>query len=270
MKRSICILLILVLCLSTTACGRMSGSAYGVHTIETLVEQDYSLAFRINDPTADFVIAALEVLSAEGKVDELAVKWFGSKMIDFDANAKALDEVTEENFPREFIIGVDTNSFPMAYVSNESYWGYDIELAIAVAEKLGWDLKIQAIEKENVYVELSSGNIDCAWGGIALDPKEVQQGLYLRYGPYVKNDIVVATRNGNMLFNKLMLQGKSLAMCSTQEAMDALKRDPRLERRLGQIMRLAGGTTQCFEYLFAGHCDAVLTDTTAIAYINSH
>ncbi len=152
MKRSICILLILVLCLSTTACGRMSGSAYGVHTIETLVEQDYSLAFRINDPTADFVIAALEVLSAEGKVDELAVKWFGSKMIDFDANAKALDEVTEENFPREFIIGVDINSFPMAYVSNESYWGYDIELAIAVAEKLGWDLKIQAIEKENVYV----------------------------------------------------------------------------------------------------------------------
>ena len=33
---------------------------------------------------------------------------------------------------------------------------------------------------------------------------------------------------------------------------------------------LAGGTTECFEYLFAGRCDAVLTDTTAIAYINCH
>ena len=235
MRKRIWLLLVLVLCLNLAACGRQGGSAYGVRTIETLVEQEYSLAFRLNDPTADFVIAALEVLSAEGKVDELAVKWFGSKMIDFDANAKALDEVTEENFPREFIIGVDINSFPMSYVSNESYWGYDIELAIAVAEKLGWDLKIQAIEKENVYIELSSGNIDCAWGGIALDPKEVQQGLYLRYGPYVENDIVIATRNGTMLFNKLMLQGKSLAMCSTPEALDA-----------------------------------VLTDTTAIAYINSH
>ena len=271
MKRVLCCVLVLALCLSLCACGRRSGgSAYGVRTIETLVEQEYSLAFRINDPTADFVIAALEVLSAEGKVDELAVKWFGSKMIDFDANAHALEQVTEQNFPREFIIGVDINSFPMSYVSNDSYWGYDIELAMAVAERLGWDLKIQAIEKENVYVELSSGNIDCAWGGIALDPKEVQQGLYLRYGPYVKNDIVVATRNGTMLFNKLMLQGKSMAMCSTPEALDALKRDSRLERRLGQIMRLAGGTTQCFEYLFAGRCDAVLTDTTAIAYINCH
>ena len=270
MRRVLCCLLAAALCLSMAACGRTGGSAYGVRTIETLVEQEYSLAFRLNDPTADFVIAALEELSAAGKVDELAVKWFGSRLIDFDANANALEAVTEENYPREFIIGVDINSFPMAYVSNDSYWGYDIELAMAVAERLGWDLKIQAIEKENVYVELSSGNIDCAWGGIALDPKEVQQGKYLRYGPYVKNDIVVATRNGTMLFNKLMLKGKSMAMCSTPEALDALKRDSRLENRLGQIMRLAGGTTQCFEYLFAGRCDVVLTDTTAIAYINCH
>lgn len=268
-KKALCALLVLCLSLSLCACGR-GGSAYGVRTIQTLVHQEYSLAFRNNDPTADFVIAALEVLSAEGKVDELATKWFGSHIIDFDRDAKALEKVTEENFPRDFIIGVDINSFPMAYVSNDTYWGYDVELAIAVADLLGWDLKIQAIEKENVYVELSSGNIDCAWGGIALDEKEVKEGLYLRYGPYVENDIVVATRNGNMLFNKLMLSGKSMAMCSTPEAMDALNSDPRLARRLSQITRLVGGTTECFEYLFAGYCDAVLTDTTAIAYINCH
>ena len=172
MKKAICLLLCLALCLSAAACGsRTRVGAYGIRTLQTLVEQDYSLAFRTNDPTADLVIAALEVLSAEGKVDELSTKWFGGRLIDFDKNAKALDEVTEENFPRDFIIGVDVNSFPMAYISNNSYWGFDVELAMAVTERLGWDLKIQSIEKENVYVELSSGNIDCAWGGIALDPK---------------------------------------------------------------------------------------------------
>ena len=271
MKKAICLLLCLALCLSAAACGsRTRVGAYGIRTLQTLVEQDYSLAFRTNDPTADLVIAALEVLSAEGKVDELSTKWFGGRLIDFDKNAKALDEVTEENFPRDFIIGVDVNSFPMAYISNNSYWGFDVELAMAVTERLGWDLKIQSIEKENVYVELSSGNIDCAWGGIALDPEEVKQGLYEEYGPYVANDIVIATRNGNMLFNRLMLQGKTLAMCSTPEALDALNQDPTLAKRLGQITRLGGGTTECFEYLFAGRCDAVLTDTTAIAYINCH
>lgn len=271
-KRAICLLLAACLCLGLAGCGFgvTGGSAYGVRTIETLVEQEYSLAFRTNDPTADFVIAAIEVLAAEGKVDDLAVKWFGSRMISFEKNADALDQVTEENFPREFIIGVDINSFPMAYIANDNYWGYDVELAMAVCERLGWELKIQSIEKENVYVELSSGNIDCAWGGIALDPKEVAQGLYVEYGPYVENDIVVATRNGTMLMNKLMLSGKSMAMCSTPEALAALESDPRLARRLGQITRLAGGTTECFQYLFAGRCDAVLTDTTAIAYINCH
>ena len=269
MKKTLCILLVLCLALSLTACGG-GGSAYGVRTIETLVEQEYSLAFRTDDPTADLVIAALEVLAANGTVDELAVKWFGGRIIDFDRNAKALEEVQEENFPRDFIIGVDINSFPMAYVTDNSYWGYDVELAMATCDLLGWTLKIQSIEKENVYVELSSGNIDCAWGGIALDPKEVKEGLYEEYGPYVANDIVIATRNGNMLFNRLMLQGKTLAMCSTPEALDALNQDPTLAKRLGQITRLGGGTTECFEYLFAGRCDAVLTDTTAIAYINCH
>lgn len=269
MKKAICLILILSVCLSLAGCGG-GGSAYGVRVIETLVEQQYSLAFRLDDPTADFVIAQLEVLAAEGAIDELSVKWFGSRLIDFDRNPNAFDAITEENFPRDFIIGVDINSFPMAYVSNDSYWGFDVELAMLVAERLGWELKIQAIEKENVYVELSSGNIDCAWGGIALDEKEVNEGKYLRYGPYVKNDIVVATRNGTMLFNKLMLSGKSMAMCSTPEALDALNRDPRLARHLGQITRLVGGATECFTYLFAGKCDVVLADTMAIAYINSH
>ena len=94
MKKTVCLLLCLALCLSAAACGsRTRVGAYGIRTIQTLVEQDYSLAFRTNDPTADLVIAALEVLSAEGKVDELSTKWFGGRLIDFDRNAKALDEV---------------------------------------------------------------------------------------------------------------------------------------------------------------------------------
>ena len=275
MKKSVCILLILAFALSLAACGGGGGSAYGVRVIETLVEQEYSLAFRLGDPTADLVVAALEVLMAEGTVDELAIRWFGSKLIDFDSDIHALDEdvLAQKQlqlYPREFIIGVDINSFPMAYITDGSYWGFDVQLAMILCERLNWTLRIQSIEKENVYIELSSGNIDCAWGGIALDPKDAKASEYYAYGPYVKNDIVIATRNGTMLFNRLMLSGKRLAMCSTPEALDALNADPRVARRLKQITRLAGGASECFQYLFSGKCDAVLTDTTAIAYINCH
>ena len=59
-------------------------------------------------------------------------------------------------------------------------------------------------------------------------------------------------------------------MSSTPESMEALNTDERLSKRLGQITRLAGGTTQCFEYLYAGKCDVVLTDSTAVMYFNCH
>ena len=268
MKRTICILLALCLALGLAGCGSSGG--YGVKSVETLVEQDYSIAFRTGDYVADYVTAAIEVLNAQGKVDELAVKWFGARIIDFPANADALKPYEEDIFPRTLIVGVDTNSFPMAYVTAGMYWGFDVELANAVCELLGWKIQIQPIEKETVYVELSSGNIDCAWGGIVLDEKELAAGRYEQYGPYVHNDIVVAVRGGTFVYNGLMLAGKKMAMCSTVEAMDALNANPKLAGRLSQITRLAGGTTECFEYLYSGKVDAVLTDSTALYYFNCH
>ena len=268
MKKLFSLLLAAALLLGCTACGGSSGS--GLRTIQTLVEQDYSLAFRVGDPTKDYVEAALAVLMAQGRVDELATKWFGGRIITFERDSLALEKLDEQPQPRDLIVGVDVNSFPMAYLSKGEFWGFDVELAMSTAELLGWNLKLQPIEKEDVYIELSSGNIDCAWGGIALNAKELADGLYTQLGPYVHNDIVIAARGGSFIYNSLMLSGKSLAMCTTAEAMDALNQDPRLPRRLGQIMRLANGTTECFDYLFTGKCDVVLADTMAIYYFNCH
>lgn len=265
MKKLIAIILCLCLLLGCSACG----SSYGVKAVQTLVEQQYSLAFRAGDPLATYMIAAIEQLAAEGKVDELSVKWFGERLVSFKKTANAI-ETTGMPEPRTFIIGVDPNSFPMAYETEGEYWGFDVELATAACEKLGWTLKMQPIEKENVYVELSSGNIDCAWGGIALDPEEARSGLYFQYGPYIDNDIVIATRAGSFVWNKLMLTGKRLTMPSTPEALAALSVDERLNKRLKQISRVAGGTSECFQQLFSGKCDAILTDTTAIYYFNCH
>lgn len=266
MKKLVCIILILCLCASLCACG---GGGYGVKVVQTLVEQDYSLAFRNDDPIYYYVKAAIETLNAEGKVRELAYKWLGDDLIKFDSNPNALTELGMPE-PQVFVIGADINSFPMSYITNGTFWGFDIELAYAVCEKLGWELQIQQIEKENVYIELSSGNIDCAWGGVALNEKEIESKQYTQYGPYIHNDIVVAARDSSPIWNKLQLSGKNMTMCSTPEAKEALNSDERLVHRLGQITRLAGGTTECFEYLYSGRCDAVLTDSTALYYFNCH
>lgn len=267
LKLFICLFFVCVSSIFLPACGSMG--AYGVKAVQTLVEQEYSLAFRNDDPTAYYVIGAIRELDREGKVDELAAKWFGQRIVDFPEPRFTLDQLPPTEY-RDFIIGIDINSFPLAYSANGEYWGFDVEFAVAVCEKLGWHIKMQPIEKENVYIELSSGNIDCAWGGIALDPDEIDSRIYARYGPYVENDIVVAVRSNSYTMNKMMLSGKKMVMPSTPEAMDALNTDPKLTKRLGQITRLAGGATECFAQLYAGKCDAVLTDSTAIYYFNSH
>ena len=193
-RRTLTALLALLLLLPLTACG--SNEGYGIKAVQTLVEQEYSMAFRNNDPIIYYVVAAIKVLAAQGRIDELAGKWFGTaSAVTFERDAAALDNLAvPEN--KTFIVGVDANSFPMVYSSKGTLWGFDIEMAIAVTELLGWTLKTQVIEKEKIYDELASGNIDCAWGGLALDPKDVSSGRIVQSGPYIHHSIVIATRDG--------------------------------------------------------------------------
>ena len=269
MKKTLSILLILIIMLSLCSCGSKSGG-YGVQTVQTLVEQDYSIAFRVGDATIYYVSAAIQVLNAQGKVGELSAKWLGdSKAVTFGSDAGAL-ELTGMPAPRTFLVGIDLGSFPFSYSdANEVYWGFDIELANAVCDLLGWELMLQPIECANTYVELSSGNIDCAWGGIALDPGMVKDGKYEQLGPYIHNDIIIASRAGSGISSRLQLKGKRMAMSTSDEAMEALNTDASLQKRLGQIIRLTGGSVDCFQYLYDNKCDLVLTDSTAMQYYNN-
>ena len=134
----------LAACMAFSLCACGGGTTYGVKTLQTLVSQDYSIAFRNDDPVYFYVTAAIETLAGEGKVDELEAKWFGDRIITFNKRAEALSELTPPAV-QDLIIGIDVNSFPMAYISGDSYWGFDVELAQAVCERLGWTLSVQPI-----------------------------------------------------------------------------------------------------------------------------
>ena len=267
-KRILCLLMALLMLAALTAC-EGEEETYHVKSTLTLVEQDYSLAFRSGDPLMTYVVAAIEELNAEGRIDELSRKWFGRDAVKFGKKEGALSELEAPQY-HNLLMGADSNSFPMVYMQDGNYWGFDIELAMLVCEKLGWSLEIQHIEKEEVYNQLASGNIDVAWGGIALDQAEIDAGKYDQYGPYIHNDIVIIARDGSRITSVSRLKGKNLAMPITEEAMAALETEPRLKEALGRVTRIPGGTIDCFAALYSGDCDAVLTDSTAMLYYNSH
>lgn len=258
-KRIICLALALIMAFSLCACGE--GGKYTV--AKTISEQKYSIGFRNGDSTYHYIDKALKEISASGAIGDLAFKWFGSEnAVSFPKDKDAMKELGYIA-PREFIIGVDLDSFPMCFKSGDSYDGFDIELARMVCEKLGWSLKVQPIHSEKAFVELNSGNIDCAWGGVVLDTESPD---YTILTSYMTNKLVIVCRSNQ----KSSLRGKTLYMGASQYYLDIMTENARISNKLGQIARLQGGTPDYFSALDNGDCDFILTTDSAVYYYNTH
>ena len=165
--------------------------------------------------------------------------------------------------PREFIIGVDLDNAPMAFTSGDGYDGFDIELAKAVCEKLGWSLKVQAIHSEKAFVELNSGNIDCAWGGVVLDRTSADYTILVTY---MSDKLVLAAKGSG----SSSIRGKTLYMGTSQCYLDLMEENTGISGKLGQISRIQGGTKDYLAALDKGECDLVMITDSAVDYFNSH
>lgn len=262
MKKSIrfsALLLALCLMLSLSGCGKVVGR---YRVLDTLMTQEFSIGYRESDYVRYYVDAALQTLAADGTVSTLAYKWFGEDNTSFSKNINALEQVGQAA-PRTLLVGVDADAFPMSYLDGDSYSGFDVELAREVCSRLGWTAKFISIKAENAYVELSSGNIDVAWGGLALEREDVE---YEVTAPYLTNDIVVVTLAQGGPKSLRGLKGGTLAMTVEQKYMDALNQNEKLKERLGQIKRVSGGAQSLFDLLNSGSANAIVVYRLALNY----
>ncbi len=66
-------------------------------------------------------------------------------------------------------VGVDSTFAPMTFKDADgNYVGYDIELAIAVAAKLGVAVEFVEVDWSNLEAALADGTIDCVWSGMTI------------------------------------------------------------------------------------------------------
>ena len=87
---------------------------------------------------------------------------------------------------RTFTVGFDAEFPPYGYIDdNGDYDGFDLALAAEVCDRLGWELKLQAIVWDSKDAELESGNIDCIWNGFTKSEERADQ--YTWTVPYVDN-----------------------------------------------------------------------------------
>lgn len=140
----------------------------------TLSTEQYGIAARKGSGLIKKINGALIELANDGTIDTLAAKYgIASELcIDKTATVEELtaSEMEDWNYitsQSKFIVGY-TLFAPIAYEENNELIGFDIELAKAVAAKLGLTVEFTLIEWNSKEALLEAKSIDCIWNGMTI------------------------------------------------------------------------------------------------------
>ena len=73
----------------------------------------------------------------------------------------------------KLVVGFDKAYPPYGFEGDDGeYTGFDLDLAQAVADKLGWEVQLEAIDWDAKDTLLDSGAINCIWNGFTMEGRE--------------------------------------------------------------------------------------------------
>ena len=194
MKKYVALLLALCMIFVLCACGAAETTAPAEGSADTasadvsyvvldepISTEQYGIGFKKgNEELRDAVLAGVYQLLADGTMEEIAAKpdYDLVDMICLDeANATEfdMDSASAELKARATLtVGFDAEYPPYGYKDEKTgeYTGFDLELAEAVCDIYGWELKKQPIDWDSKDMELESGSIDCIWNGFTMTGRE--------------------------------------------------------------------------------------------------
>lgn len=184
----------------------------------------------------------------------------------FTATASAqqtsvLDRVKTNNVVR---IGIGTDSPPLNYVDDKGQWvGFDVELAEAIAKKLGVNIERVQVNNKTRIAFLANNQIDMAISNISRTRSREQQ-IDFAEPPYLWTAKVFVARKGR--FKQVTdLGGKTICVNQASNAFTAAP---------SEIIRLGGArptmvsmqrNADCLTALRLGKVDAFSQDAPIIA-----
>lgn len=158
-----------------------------------------------------------------------------------------------------FVVGFDQDFPPYGYVGDDGeFTGFDIECAKALAERLGWEIKLQPIDWDAKDFELEAGTIDCIWNGFTMTGRE---DAYTWSDPYVDNTQVFVVKADSGIASLADLAGKTVAVQKDSSALAALNGEDNAELKasFGELLEVAEYNT-AFMDLEQGAVDAIAMD----------
>ncbi len=166
-----------------------------------LATEQYGIAARKGSGLAKKINRALIELAKDGTVDTIADKYGVKSEICIDKNATVAALTAAEQADWDYIVGrgkfiVGYTLFaPIAYEQDGELIGFDIDLAKAVAGKLGIAVEFQVIEWATKEAKLEAKTIDCIWNGMTIT-EERQNAMEITI-PYMNNKQVAIIRQAD-------------------------------------------------------------------------
>ncbi len=167
----------------------------------------------------------------------------------------------------ELVMGFDPGFPPMGFADeNGDYVGFDIDLAGAVCNLLGIQLKLQPIDWDAKEMELNSKNIDCIWNGFTMTPEREEAFSFSI--PYMANEQVLVVKADSPYQTLADLNGKKLGVQAASSAVDALNAATDFKASLGEIGEYDMNTVLLMD-LNKGGVDVALLDVIVAGYYMS-
>lgn len=147
----------------------------GLRIVPEMFRADsYAFAFPL-DHTAlrDEVNAALAELKADGTLAEMDARWFGD-----DEAARVLPDLPLMGERGVIHFATVSSNAPFAFVKNDQIVGYDIEAALRICHKLGYELEITDMDIAALIPGVQAGRFDMAGACITVTEERKQSLLF--------------------------------------------------------------------------------------------
>lgn len=158
-------------------------------------------------------------------------------------------------------VGTDAGFAPFEFQDEKSkeYVGFDIDLAKALGQKMGYEVQIQSMNFDGLIPALEAGNIDLIASGMTIKEERAKKVLFSK--PYYRSGLIVAVKKDNNAIQGLKdLEGKKIAVQIGTTGADAARKVN------NATVREFNNAPEAFIELKAGGVDAVINDMPVTAY----
>ena len=126
---------------------------------------DEQYAFGVDKDQPELLTAAndfIKEIKENGQFDEICNKYFG------DGEPTAVKSAKLDPSKDQLTVATNASFEPFEYMKGDSYYGIDMEIADALAKKLGKELVIQNMEFDAVCLSVGQHKSDIAMAGLTI------------------------------------------------------------------------------------------------------